>query len=239
MRARHRRMLCGLAAACATVIGLADPVAAQRAVSDAPSAAFERFRFRFFEDRNSARDGLDTHALAALEGAERVKAEEMLIRFLPDTRGVIGLGVLRAKKAAPALTRQFDYRRGKPGFSVAAQFYLAHALWRITAEPRWASVLRDMLGSAKEWTDRLHAAEALSEVPDQAAVDALVKALDDAESLVRHHAGKSLLKLHGLPADAEGREHMLYRVMAEEAGRRDGGKHDILAAIAGRPIAAR
>jgi hypothetical protein len=31
---------------------------------------------------------------------------------------------------------------------------------------------------------------------------------------------------------------MTYRVMSDAAARRDGGKRDILAAIAGRPIAA-
>jgi hypothetical protein len=35
------------------------------------SAAFERFRFRFFEDPDSPRNGLDMAALAALEGEER------------------------------------------------------------------------------------------------------------------------------------------------------------------------
>jgi hypothetical protein len=38
------------------------------------SAAFERFRFSFFEDTNSARDGLDTVALAQIEGEEGARA---------------------------------------------------------------------------------------------------------------------------------------------------------------------
>jgi hypothetical protein len=48
------------------------------------SAAFERFRFSFFEDPDSARQGLDTTGLAQLEGEERARAEDMLIRFLPQ-----------------------------------------------------------------------------------------------------------------------------------------------------------
>ncbi|MGC2123741.1 MAG: hypothetical protein WA652_12895, partial [Xanthobacteraceae bacterium] len=59
-----------------------------------PSAAFERFRFSFFEDTDSARQGLDQATLAALEGEERAQAEDMLLRYLPDSRGIIGLGVL-------------------------------------------------------------------------------------------------------------------------------------------------
>lgn len=61
------------------------------------SPAFERFRFSFFEDNNSARDGLDTTALGELTGEERARAEDMLIDYLPDTRAVIGLGVLRVR----------------------------------------------------------------------------------------------------------------------------------------------
>ena len=50
------------------------------------SAAFERFRFSFFEDPYSPRDGLDLAALAALEGDERSRAEDMLLALhgLPD-----------------------------------------------------------------------------------------------------------------------------------------------------------
>ena len=68
-------------------------------------------------------------------------------------------------------------------------------------------------------------------------VRALTGALDDPDELVRHHAGRGLLAIHGLPAEAEDSSHMLYRVMADDPARRDGGKRDILAAIAGRPIA--
>ena len=74
------------------------------------SAAFERFRFSFFEDKNSARDGLATAALAELQGEEAARAEEMLIGLLPDTRGVIGLGILRSRRAEPELTRMFESR---------------------------------------------------------------------------------------------------------------------------------
>jgi hypothetical protein len=51
------------------------------------SDAFERFRFSFFEDQNSARDGLDLSSLAQLSDDERVRAEDMLIAYLPDTPG--------------------------------------------------------------------------------------------------------------------------------------------------------
>jgi hypothetical protein len=55
----------------------------------------------------------------------------------------------------------------------------------------------------------------------------------DREGLVRHHAARGLLALHGLPDDSEDPQHMMYRVMSDDADRREGGKRDILAAIAG------
>jgi hypothetical protein len=75
------------------------------------SPAFERFRFSFFEDPDSARQGLDTGALAALEGEERSRSEDMLLQYLPDTRGVIGLGVLGSRRAEPALVRLLEAER--------------------------------------------------------------------------------------------------------------------------------
>ena len=68
------------------------------------SEAFERFRYSFFEGKYSARDGLDTMSLARLEGEERATAEDLLIRYLPDARGIIGLGVLRSHRAEPRCT---------------------------------------------------------------------------------------------------------------------------------------
>jgi hypothetical protein len=70
--------------------------------------AGERFRLSFFEDPNSARDGLDAAALAQLKGEERARAEDMLLEYLPDSRGVIGLGVLRSRRAEFPLAQLFE-----------------------------------------------------------------------------------------------------------------------------------
>src|SRR5260370_33012032 len=99
------------------------------------SAAFERFRFSFFEDPDSARQGLDTAALAALEGKERGRAEDMLLHHLPDTRRVIGLGVLRSRRAEPALVHLLE---AEPSSGVCgAQLYMPKALWHIRPSPPW------------------------------------------------------------------------------------------------------
>ena len=55
---------------------------------------------------------------------------------------------------------------------------------------------------------------------------------------MRHHAARGLLALHDLPDDSEDPQHMMYRVMSDDAERHEGGKRDVLAAIAGRPISA-
>ena len=56
----------------------------------------------------SARIGLATAALAQLQGEEASQAEQMLIGLLPDARAVIGLGILRSRRAEPELTRMFE-----------------------------------------------------------------------------------------------------------------------------------
>jgi DNA-binding transcriptional ArsR family regulator len=199
------------------------------------SPAFERFRFSFFEDPDSPRNGLDMKALAALEGEERSRAEDMLLQYPPDTRGVIGLGALGSRRAGPALLRLFEASEGS---DCSGQVYLAKALWQIQPNPRWLDAVIEVLASADEPMQRLTAAEALYHFRDPVAVGALVKALGDPEGLVRHHAARGLLALHGLPDDSEDPQHMMYRVMSDDAKRHEGGTRDILAAIAGRSISA-
>ncbi len=198
------------------------------------SPAFERFRFSFFEDPNSARDGLDTTALGELTGEQRAQAEDMLINYLPDTRAVIGLGVLRSRRAEPLLVPLFEAERREKGAGLTC---LARALWRIRPDPRWRAALIDALSSADFYIQRMNAAIALRDVHDAAVVPALIAALEDPESLVRYHAAYALLTLHAVPVDALNPPEMLYRVMADDPARRAGGKSDVLAAIVGREIA--
>src|SRR6266403_907216 len=119
------------------------------------SAAFERFRFSFLEDPDSPRNGLDLKALAALEGEERSRAEDMLLQYLPDTRGLIGLGALGARRAEPALVQLFDAEQGSDS---SGQVYLAKALWQIRPDPRWLDAVIAVLASAVVRIQRLSAA---------------------------------------------------------------------------------
>ena len=86
---------------------------------------------------------------------------------------------------------------------------------------------------------RIDAAIALAVFRDAHAVRALVQALDDRHNLIRHHAARALLNLHGLldEADLQHRpEHMMYRVMSDDLARREGAKRELLVAIAERSI---
>jgi len=196
----------------------------------------------------SARDGLASSALAQLEGEEISRAEGMLIAFLPDTRGVIGLGILRSRRAEPELTRMFeaeqraqreaetqDKTAGDEPWPTDQLVYLAKSLWRIRPDRRWLDAILGILASGGEW-QRQMAVEELRDVRDPVAEAALIEALDDTEPLVRHHAARGLLEMHGLPTETRDPAHMMYLIMSKDPARREGGKQAILAAIAGRPI---
>ena len=216
------------------------------------SAEFERFRFSFFEDENSARDGLATVALAQLQGEEAARAEEILIGLLPDARAVIGLGILHSRRAEPELTRMFeaeqraqreaktqdrtqDNTAGDEPWPTDQLVYLAKSLWRIRPDRRWLDAILGILAAGGDW-QRQMAVEELRGVSDPVIVPALINALDDTEPLVRHHAARGLLEMHGLSTESWDPAHMMYRIMSKDAARREGGKRDILAAIDGRPI---
>jgi len=211
------------------------------------SAEFERFRFSFFEDENSARDGLATVALAQLQGEEAARAEEILIGLLPDARAVIGLGILHSRRAEPELTRMFEaeqraQREAENQDKTADEpwptdqlVYLAKSLWRIRPDRRWLDAILGILAAGGDW-QRQMAVEEFHGVSDPVVVSALITALDDTEPLVRHHAARGLLEIHGLSTESREPAHMMYRIMSKDAARREGGKRDILAAIDGRPI---
>ena len=196
----------------------------------------------------SARDGLASSALAQLEGEEISRAEGMLIAFLPDTRGVIGLGILRSRRAEPELTRMFeaeqraqreaetqDKTAGDEPWPTDQLVYLAKSLWRIRPDRRWLDAILGILASGGDW-QRQMAVEELRDVRDPVAEAALIEALDDTEPLVRHHAARGLLEMHGLPTETRDPAHMMYLIMSKDPARREGGKQAILAAIDGRPI---
>jgi HEAT repeat protein len=201
------------------------------------STAFERFRYSFFEDPYSAREGLDLFSLAQLAADERVNAEDMLIAYLPDTRAVIGLGELRTRRAEDKLVPLFEAELPELESS-SGLVYLAKALWQIRPDRRWLDAITNVLGRGNEWTQRMKAALALLEIGDISAVPPLLRAIDDPEALVRYHAARALVAVHKLPAEATGREHITFRLMSDDPELRKSAKADMLAAIAAHPAAA-
>lgn len=207
--------------------------------------AFKRFRFSFFEDRDSARNGLDQASLTLLSGEERMRAETMLIDFLPDARAVIGLSALRSRRAEDRLSEMFeselaDWRAGEEsinGCSPDKLIWLAKALWRIRANPVYIAAICDVLINAQDWTARSEAACALDDVGNSTAAEALEKALDDPDELVRHHAARALFATFAAPASPNDPEHPAYRIMSEEPSRRAQAKREILSLTArSRPL---
>ncbi len=200
------------------------------------SPDFEKFRFSFFEDPYSARDGLNMAALIALQNDEREAAETMLVDLLPDMRAILGLSALRSRRAEPWLRTAFEaeinaLRDGDVGTLIAT----AHALWRLEAAPRYAAAICKTLG-APEWTNRMDAAMALAEMPTEAVKCALVKALDDEEPLVRHHASCALMAIHGMTADRKDLQSPIYKIMADEPGRREAGRAELLSLVSNHPL---
>ena len=193
------------------------------------SEALTRFKYCFFEDPYSARDYLDTESAEVLEGEDRVCAETMLLDFLPDLRAVIGLGVLRSRKALPALRARFESAPTGP-FSYG-QVETALAIYRIEPDSRMAAYLGEALVRASDWSARMQAALALANLPVGEAAPALLQGLEDADKLIRHHAAAALLRLHGIGWNADDLEHPTVRIMSGSVAIQERARGEIRAAI--------
>ena len=156
------------------------------------SEDFDHFlKSNFFGDGFSAvHDGLDLRLLKALRGDELAKAENLLLKALPDGRAIIGLGEIRSQKAAEPIRRLLRDQR------VATE--AAVALFQITRDTSGADSIINMLKDQRNpWSKRLDAAVALRHFRSEKVANALLDALNDPEKLVRYHASTSLLILYG------------------------------------------
>ena len=204
------------------------------------SPAFEAYRFSFFEDPGSARDGLDIGSLQQLKAHERDLAERQLIDALPDTRAIVGLGELGARRAERRLVAIFEREcataqaariADDPDWRAHRLIAAAKALWRIAPRQRYARAIVGTLECGRSRSERMDAAAALQDMPSPETEQALTEALDDVDCLVRHLAARSLLALHGVETDAHAMNNMMYRVMAQDPERRENGRRDIVAAV--------
>jgi hypothetical protein len=208
------------------------------------SAAFEEFRHGFCVENRLGRR-LDLEALASLQGRERRLAEQMLLNALPDACAIAGLGELATPRARRRLTALFEREcvraqaacvAGEAHWSGVAMIASAAALWRIAPQDRFARAVAGRLRYARSASERMDAAVALARMPTAEVDGALNEALDDRDALVRHHAARSLLAIHGVEVDARAAHCMIYRVMASEAARREEGLRNIATALAEHPL---
>ena len=172
----------------------------------AHSSEFDRFYESYFGDPYMAwHDGLDTQALASLEGEEREEAEQMLIAGLDsgDARPASGLGVLRSKKAVGKLKESLSDSYGDK------RIRIARALWEIEEWPPSVKIMVDELKNGSFWGTRLDAARYLGEMKAPSAVPALWEALNDPEGLVRHHAAAALLIIYGIQDESDWQDNPL------------------------------
>jgi hypothetical protein len=208
------------------------------------SPTFEKFRFSFFEEPDSARDQLVTAPLLELRGEERALAEQMLLDFLPDGRAIIGLGLLRSQRAKPRLLEIFAAERIKAVGLYATResevtlldlIWSAQALWRIQPSLSYAQALIENLRASANDLDRSEAAAALSEMTIPEVASALLGFLDDPDALVRYHVARSLLVIHGqTPKDLDVHSVMA-RIGSSDPERRGSGKRDLLMVISNKP----
>lgn len=208
------------------------------------SPAFEEFR-RAFCAMSGAGGRLDLEALGAFQGRERRLAEQMLLSALPDLSAIAALGELASPRARRRLTALFERECvraqaacvvGDAHWSGAAMIASAAALWRIDPQERFPRAAVGRLRFARAASERMDAAIALARMPTAEVDEALNEALDDRDALVRHHAARSLLAIHGVEVDPRATHCMIYRVMASEAGRREEGLRDLATALAERPL---
>jgi hypothetical protein len=111
-----------------------------------PSEAFERFYFSCFDNSFGAvHDGLDHAALLSLEGAERAKAESLVLATLPttrDSRPLIAVGLLGSPAAEEILRERLAGIDAKP---TENRVWTAWALYRIQKYPLSASIILNVL----------------------------------------------------------------------------------------------
>lgn len=169
------------------------------------SAPFQDFHRNFVanpSDLEQIRHGLDLRVFDRLTPDERAEAERLLLERLAgggDSRAAVGLGVLKSQAAVAPLRRAIALQPGKGAMASAAY---AEALWRINRDPQAIEAVSTLAADPRvHESARVDAVVALAGMPSPQAAQAMETLLgSDAAYLVRYHAFKGLLKLHGYSA---------------------------------------
>jgi HEAT repeat protein len=167
-------------------------------------SAVERVKESFLGGASAAaRDGLDFAALAALTAVERAEVEALLLPLinLEDSRPIIALGELRTKAAVKPIRELLPKAKSAERDGFVLDMVLA--LWKIEQDSATLPEILRILAKGTRSPDRLQAAMELKRFACQEVAEALQTALQDENSLVRHHAARSLLAIHGLLDEAK------------------------------------
>ncbi|MHA6765036.1 hypothetical protein [Streptacidiphilus sp. PAMC 29251] len=158
-------------------------------------------------------DGADFAALRATRGAERERAERMLLVGLAEgdalaAQGIRELGLLSAVGPLTAAAET----TGQPQLRVRA----AQALLVLTGHQQWSATVAAVLDASEVfWGVRIDAAIALREfAPTPQLTACLARAVRDDEYLVRYHAASTMLAHRGRKPDVAAYKRWFPRLSA-------------------------
>lgn len=159
-----------------------------------PSREWENFMRNFFGDYYVMwHDGIDASSVCALEGAEREKAEAMLIKSM--TKGSqwapMGLRELRSQKAVPVMKELLSKASGDQLMEIAIALNVIE-----DTKEYYPYILRVFQETPSAYT-RVKAAMKLREFPTPEVIEALFHAVNDEDDIVRNNASNALLAIHG------------------------------------------
>jgi len=97
---------------------------------------------------------------------------------------------------------------------------LAEALFAVTGDPSWSAAIVSVLRGGRSEFTRLAAAMALAGFPPaDVLVEALARAVQDPEYLVRYHAANTLLRYAGDPREISDRPELFEKIVSSAARR--------------------
>ncbi|MBD3407567.1 MAG: hypothetical protein GF411_15730 [Candidatus Lokiarchaeota archaeon] len=159
------------------------------------SKEWKRFTEEYFgKSRMEYDGGIDISTVTFLNGEERKKAEDLLIKAMIDGGyyPIIGLRELKSKKAIPVMKQllsEIDPIRG---------IEIAISLNELEGTTEYISYILNFLSEDYHWTIRRTAARRLALYGTPSVTKALYSTLKDNEYLVRYAAAESLLLIHGI-----------------------------------------
>lgn len=192
------------------------------------SPAWNRFMNEFFDrsDYMQWHDGIDPNVVLQLNQEEKTVAEYMLIELMQKdgqwpTRG---LGMMKSKKAIPALKEKLENSNG------IIRLRVAFALEQIEEDGKYIKYIIHELKENPSPYDRFEAAMNLREFPTEEAIEALFDGMTDKDYLVRYHSSDSILYIYGFNPDVFEQKEIFNEIRSKKEGKKT-RKEDYLKAV--------